>query len=282
MTGGFFAVLDDIALLLDDAAAITKLSVQKTVPILGDDLAVNAQKSSDFKASREIPVLIKIAKGSLLNKLIILPIIFLLSAFAPFIITPILILGGLYLAYEGSEKIHEYFFHKHQKKVKSTLSEDDKIKSAILTDFILSIEIVVIALGTVINETLSMQIISVSIVALIATIGVYGIVAFIIRLDDMGFYLIKNSNENSLKQKFGEILVKSLPKVIKTLAFIGTFAMLMVAGGIFTHNIHSVHEFYISYLHSIPSILFEIILGFILGYIVLFLLSLVKKKNEVQ
>ena len=272
MTGGLFAVLDDIAMLLDDAAMISKVAIKKTAPILGDDLAVNAEKAAGFNASREIPVLWAITKGSLKNKLIILPIAFLLSAFAPWLIAPILILGGLYLAFEGAEKIHEYIeikILKHvQKKERKVLTEEEKIKSAIVTDFILSIEIIVIALGSVMNETIMIQVIAVSAVALIATIGVYGLVAMLVRMDDVGFYLIQTSPEKSFKDSLGDLLVSSLPKIIKFLAVIGTIAMLLVAGGIFTHNIEYVHHFYEVNLNFLPAIVFDMFLGAVVGYIV--------------
>jgi predicted DNA repair protein MutK len=271
MTGGFFAILDDISMLLDDAAMVTKASIKQTAPILGDDLAVNAQKSAGFHASRELPVLWQITKGSFKNKMIILPLAFILSAIAPWLITPILIMGGLYLAFEGAEKIHEYIQHKyyHVKKQKEKkLTEEQKIKSAILTDFILSIEIVVIALGTVANETFSVQIIAVTIVAIAATIGVYGIVALLVRMDDIGFYLIQTSPEDTLKDRFGELLVASLPKVIKFLTVVGTIAMILVAGGIFTHNIEYIHHIHNEYFHLLPQFIFDFILGIIIGYIV--------------
>lgn len=271
MAGGIFAVLDDIAMLMDDTAAITKLSIKKTVPILGDDLAVNAQKASDFAASRELPVLLAITKGSLKNKVIILPFAFLLSAFLPWIIPYILIIGGLYLAYEGVEKIHEIIleklFNKHHSSKKAVMTEEQKIKSAILTDFILSIEIVMMALGAVIEEALPMQILAVTAVAIIATIGVYGIVAILVRMDDMGLYLIENANENKIKISIGNILISSLPIVIKVLGFVGTIAMLLVAGGIFVHNIHFIHDLAHS-IEFLPIMLFESIVAFIVGYIV--------------
>jgi len=204
MASGFFALLDDIAAIMDDVAAMTKITTKKTAGILGDDLAVNAEKASGFVSSREIPVLWAITKGSMLNKLMILPLAFLLSAFIPWAIIVILILGGLYLAYEGAEKIYEFFVPhpKHETiELKRDFTEQElldlektKIKSAIVTDFILSVEIVIIALGSVVNEPLVTQIIVVSIVALIATVGVYGIVALIVRMDDLGLKLINKSN----------------------------------------------------------------------------------------
>ncbi len=275
MSVGFFAVFDDIAMLLDDAAAMSKVATQKTAGILGDDLAVNAQKASGFAASRELPVLWAISKGSFINKLIILPFAFLLSAYAPWSITPILMLGGIYLAFEGAEKIYEYFVpHTSQEvdidyiprsKEEILEIEKEKIKSAIVTDFILSIEIIIIALGTVVSQTLPIQIIVVSFVALIATIGVYGIVGLIIRMDDLGFKIITLGQEQNKKLliKMGQILVDALPKVIKTLTVVGTLAMLLVAGGIFVHNVEAIHHA----IDFIPSILGELLVGAIIGII---------------
>jgi uncharacterized protein len=276
MATGFFAVFDDIASLLDDAAAMTKIATKKTAGILGDDLAVNAEKASGFVASREIPVLWAIAKGSFLNKLVILPFAFLMSAFIPWLIVPILMIGGIYLAFEGAEKIFEFLFpHGHKKKVEAIqqLSEDElliiekkKVKSAILTDFILSIEIIVIALGTVVEKSLPVQIVAVSIVALLATVGVYGIVALIVRLDDVGFKLIEIAGDSrKYLKKVGELLVRALPVVIRGLTVIGTLAMLLVAGGIFMHNVHQIHDV----LHSLPAILGELLTGAVVGVVAL-------------
>ena len=276
MTGGFFAVFDDIAALLDDAASMTKVTAQKTAGILGDDLAVNAQKASNFAASREIPVLWAIKKGSFINKLIILPLAFLLSYFAPWAIIPILMFGGAYLAYEGAEKILEWLLpHKHHKVENPDLKltedeilyiEKEKIKSAIKTDFILSIEIVIMALGVVIDETFATKLIAVTIVAFLATIGVYGIVTLIVRMDDIGFHLIATAKEkNKIRKSLGLVLVTSLPKVIKALTILGTLAMLLVAGGIYMHNSHLLHDTF----HFLPSIIAELLIGVILGALVL-------------
>ena len=284
MASGFFALLDDIATLMDDVAVMSKVAGKKTAGILGDDLAVNAEKASGFMSSRELPVLWAITKGSLLNKIIILPVAFVLSAFVPTAITVILILGGLYLAYEGAEKIYEFIFphsHKSEKPALEELSEEEilsrekeKIKSAILTDFILSVEIVIIALGTVAEEELTMQIIVVSIIALIATIGVYGIVALIVRMDEFGAKLIAlNEEDNSFSDKIGRLLVNALPWVIKSLGVIGTIALLLVSGGIFSHNIHFFHDF----LESLPSMLVEFLLGLVIGFLVLLLVMGGKK-----
>lgn len=284
MASGFFALLDDIATIMDDVAAMSKIATKKTAGILGDDLAVNAEKASGFISSRELPVLWAIGKGSLLNKLIILPIAFLLSAFFPFAIIIILVLGGLFLAYEGVEKIYEYLFPHQSSNAITTVEtlteaeilalEKDKIKSAIVTDFILSVEIVIVALGTVIEKPILSQIIVVSVVAILATIGVYGIVALIVRMDELGLLLIKRSKKKgSIKMKIGHILVIALPKVIKSLAFIGTIALLLVAGGIFVHNIDFLHHF----LPRLPAVLKEFIIGLLMGIIVLAIVSLIKK-----
>ncbi|KAA5822422.1 DUF808 domain-containing protein [Algibacter amylolyticus] len=275
MASGFFALFDDIAALMDDVVVMSKISTKKTAGILGDDLAVNAEKATGFLASRELPVLWAITKGSALNKLIILPIAFLLSAFAPWGVTLALILGGIYLAFEGFEKIFHFFVpEKHDevstKEVEQVdLSEEDmmlaekaKVKSAIFTDFILSVEIVIIALGTVIGRPILFQIIVVSIVAIIATIGVYGIVALIVRMDDFGLKLVKlNDNEKSFSYMFGNLLINTLPWVIRSLSVIGTIALLLVAGGIFVHNIDFLHHF----LETIPSFIRDFIVGLLVG-----------------
>ena len=276
MVGGIFAILDDIAMLMDDTAAVTKVSIKNTVPLLGDDLAVNAEKASGYKASRELPVLWTITKGSFRNKLIILPIVFLLSSLAPWLISPILILGGFYLAFEGVEVIYHYlhskFTHNKQKiQVKKTLSEEQKIKSAIVTDFILSIEIIVVAIGSVIEEPFIIQLFVVSIVAVIATVGVYGIVALLVRMDDVGYYLIENSKAQMIKEKLGKLLVASLPKVIKILSFVGTIAMLLVAGNLITHNLEFVHHIYLKYLEFLPMLVFDFSIAIGIGSVLLML-----------
>lgn len=285
MGSGFFALLDDIAAIMDDVAAMSKIATKKTAGILGDDLAVNAEKASGFVSSRELPVLWAITKGSFLNKLIILPIAFVLSAFSPIAIKIILVLGGLYLAYEGVEKIYEFFFPHHHKVSEITLiatfSEEEilelekgKIKAAIVTDFILSVEIVIIALGTVLEKSISTQIAVVSIVAIMATIGVYGIVALIVRMDDMGYKLIQfSSKENGFLTKIGHFLVNALPKVIKSLAVIGTIALIMVAGGIFVHQIDYLHHV----LPQWPDLIKESLFGLLFGAFTLIIVTIGKK-----
>ncbi|WP_421946290.1 DUF808 domain-containing protein [Pedobacter sp.] len=281
MASGFFAILDDIAVLMDDVAVAAKIATKKTAGILGDDLAVNAEKATGFLSSREIPVLWAITKGSLINKIIIVPIALLLNVFFPVAIKVILILGGLYLAYEGVEKIVEYFFHKSkpvQQAAAEVVQSDEevekaKVKSAITTDFILSVEIVIIALGTVLDKSLTLQILTVSVVALVATVGVYGIVALIVRMDDAGYKLIKNSNDKGFLSKVGHVLVKSLPLIIKGLSVVGTIALILVAGGIFNHNIDFIHHIFPELL----TIIKEFTLGLIAGLLMVLLIGVGKK-----
>jgi len=274
MASGIFAILDDIAALMDDVAVAAKVATKKTAGILGDDLAVNAEKATGFLSSREIPVLWAITKGSFINKLIIVPIALLLNVFFPVAIKVILVLGGFYLAYEGAEKIIEYLFHKKEpipvQQAAVEVIEDDKVaekakvKSAVLTDFILSVEIVIIALETALDKSMTIQILTVSVVAILATIGVYGIVALIVRMDDLGFKMIKRSGEKGFGNAMGNVLVKSLPIIIKVLAFVGTIALLLVAGGIFSHNIAFFHDL----LPGVPAMIKEFGIGLVAGLLV--------------
>jgi predicted DNA repair protein MutK len=281
MASGFFAILDDIAALMDDVAVTTKVATTKTAGILGDDLAVNAEKATGFLSSRELPVLWAITKGSLINKVIIVPIALLLSAFFPIAIKIILVLGGFYLAYEGVEKIVEYLFHRPKEghEVVAEIKEDGndaekaKIKSAVTTDFILSVEIVIIALGTVLEKSLTIQILTVSVVALLATIGVYGIVALIVRMDDAGHKLIKTSNDKGALSTLGHLLVKSLPVIIRILSVVGTIALILVSGGIFVHNIDFLHHLF----PELPSIIKESLIGLVAGLIIVALTIGTKK-----
>ncbi len=283
MASGFFALLDDIAALMDDVAVMTKVSTKKTAAILGDDLAVNAEKALGFSASRELPVLWAITKGSALNKVIILPFAFLLSAFLPWSVTVILVLGGLYLAYEGAEKIYHFFVpvshekpsvlqHPEASEADVLELEKAKIKSAIVTDFILSIEIIIIALGAVAGKPLLTQILAVTAVSIIATIGVYGIVALIVRMDDAGLRFIKLGKGKGFLSFIGNLLVNGLPWVVKSLSVIGTIALVLVAGGIFVHNIDALHSF----LGFLPGILQEFCVGLIFGLAIFIIVKLVK------
>ena len=286
MASGFFAILDDIAALMDDVAMTTKLATKKTAGILGDDLAVNAEKATGFLSSRELPVLWAITKGSFLNKLIILPIIFLLNWLFPIAIKVILVIGGLYLAYEGMEKVVEYFFHKNNHQTEheaatdvmedAAAAEKAKVKSAITTDFILSLEIIIIALSSALDKPILQQIITVSLVSIIATIGVYGIVALIVRMDDAGYSLQRKSKkQNGFLFSIGQILINSLPKVIKILGVVGTIALLLVAGGIFVHNIEYIHHL-VEGLPT-PSFVNEFAVGIVGGLIMIVLITVVKK-----
>ncbi len=277
MASGFFALLDDISTLMDDIATTSKIATQKTVGVLGDDLAINAKNASGFVSSREIPVIWAITKGSFVNKLILLPLVFFLSAFLPWIITPLLVAGGTYLAFEAAEKIYEYMTSRKSidKEENSTknMDEKSKIKSAIRTDFILSIEIVIIAIGSVKESPLYVRLPVATIVSFVATMGVYGIVAIIIKMDDAGIELIKLSkNRNVLLKKIGITLIHSMPLVIKTLSFVGTIAMILVAGGIYLHNINFLHGVF----YNLPTLVSELIIGLAAGFLVLFLVSIFK------
>jgi predicted DNA repair protein MutK len=286
MAGGILAILDDVAMLLDDTAAMSKVAAKKTAGLLSDDLAVNAEKATGFHASRELPVIWAITKGSFLNKLIILPIAFLLSAFLPELIVPILLLGGAYLSYEGAEKVFEWFSHPAKKKPaaevladkKSVLqSESAKIRSAVRTDFILSIEIIVITLETVFEQSLLTQIMVVSLIAMLVTVGVYGVVALLVRMDDSGLYLIRRSQSikgamaNPLKLT-GVMLVNSLPNVIRILGIVGTVAMLVVGGGMYVHNIDIVHQLAAIF----PTLAADLVVGLLVGLFLVAILHFFK------
>jgi predicted DNA repair protein MutK len=280
MASGILSVLDDVGALMDDVALASKVATRKTAGILGDDLAVNAEKATGFLASRELPVLWAISKGSFINKLIIVPVSLLLTAFLPAAIKVILVLGAFYLAYEAAEKIVEFFFHhkKADEVIEQAEQERDaekiKIKSAITTDFILSVEIVIIALGAVLEETLITQIITVSFVALIATVGVYGLVALIVRMDDIGYRLIRRSKDKGVWATIGHLLVKALPYIIKVIGVIGTIALLLVSGGIFVHQFNFLHGDSFS---QWPTIVVEFLAGLVAGLILVVLIKTGKR-----
>ncbi|OHY88986.1 hypothetical protein BI375_09095 [Vibrio rotiferianus] len=245
-------LLDDIAAVLDDVALMSKMAAKKTAGVLGDDLALNAQQVSGVASEREIPVVWAVAKGSFKNKLILVPSALLISAFIPWLIMPLLLIGGLFLCFEGAEKILEKLFphaHQHDEKEEEVLTgesveeyEKRKVAGAIRTDFILSAEIIVIALGTVTGSSIVTQILVVSLIAVLMTIGVYGLVAGIVKLDDLGFYLERTSNGEGLKAKLGGVLVAFAPKLMKMLAVVGTAAMFLVGGGIVVHNVPAIHH----------------------------------------
>ncbi|OQQ09275.1 hypothetical protein BK411_06145 [Vibrio splendidus] len=245
-------LLDDIATVLDDVALMSKVAAKKTAGVLGDDLALNAQQVSGVSAEREIPVVWAVAKGSFKNKLILVPAALLISAFIPWLIMPLLLIGGLFLCFEGAEKILEKLFpHAHQEDEKGEDTstgesieeyEKRKVAGAIRTDFILSAEIIVIALGTVTGTSIVTQVLVVSLIAVVMTIGVYGLVAGIVKLDDLGFYLQRTSNGSGIKTQLGNGLVAFAPKLMKTLAVVGTAAMFLVGGGIVVHNVPAIHH----------------------------------------
>jgi predicted DNA repair protein MutK len=249
------ALIDDIASVLDDVALMTKVAAKKTAGVLGDDLALNAQQVSGVRAERELPVVWAVAVGSLKNKLILVPTALAISAFMPWAVTPLLMLGGLYLCFEGVEKLAHKFLHSddedaasHAEEIAAIADETvdmadfeaDKIKGAIRTDFVLSAEIIVIALGTVADQPFTSQVAVLSGIGLIMTVGVYGIVAGIVKMDDAGLYLLQKTN--AVARFVGKGLLLAAPKLMKSLAVIGTAAMFMVGGGILTHGIPLVHH----------------------------------------
>ncbi|WP_282110541.1 DUF808 domain-containing protein [Shewanella algicola] len=248
-------LLDDIATILDDVAAMSKVAARKTAGVLGDDLALNAQQVSGVASERELPVVYAVAKGSFRNKLILVPLALLISAFIPWAITPLLMFGGLFLCYEGFEKVYHSMTHKKAApaddetivaKGKADIDdlaafEKDKIKGAIRTDFVLSAEIIAISLGVAAHMDLMGQFLTLSVIAIIMTVGVYGLVAGIVKIDDLGLYLAKRKAEG-LGHNIGLMLVSAAPYLMKILTVVGTIAMFMVGGGILTHGIHVVFE----------------------------------------
>ncbi|EPP23864.1 DUF808 domain-containing protein [Vibrio fluvialis] len=258
-------LLDDIATVLDDVAVMSKVAAKKTAGVLGDDLALNAQQVSGVAAEREIPVVWAVAKGSFRNKLILVPAALIISSIAPWLIMPLLLLGGLFLCFEGAEKVLEKLFHsQHEKKPEEAMEElsqlnveeyeQKKIKGAIRTDFILSAEIIVIALGTVQGKEMLTQIVVVSLIAVIMTAGVYGLVAGIVKLDDLGFYLERKSKGEGLRSRLGSALVSFAPKLMKGLTVVGTAAMFLVGGGIVVHNVPVIHHWIEPVLMDLPNL----------------------------
>lgn len=248
-------LIDDIATILDDVALMSKVAAKKTAGVLGDDLALNAQQVAGVKAARELPVVWAVAKGSFLNKLILVPSALAISAFIPWAIMPLLMLGGLFLCYEGFEKLAHKFLHgkadesEHHKELAQAVAnpavdmvsfERDKIKGAVRTDFILSAEIIVITLGTVAMATFGKQVAVLSVIAILMTVGVYGLVAGIVKLDDVGLYLSRQSSQ--LKQKLGLMILSFAPWLMKFLSVAGTAAMFLVGGGILIHGIPGAHH----------------------------------------
>ena len=254
-------LLDDIATLLDDVAVLSKVAAKKTAGVLGDDLALNAEQVTGVRAERELPVVWAVFKGSALNKLIIVPVALLLSQFVPWAITPLLMLGGAFLCYEGFEKVAHRLLHskdeddtEHAARIQAVVDrqvdmvqfEKQRIKGAIRTDAILSAEIIVIALGTVQTQPLPIRIGVLVTIAVLVTIGVYGLVAGIVKLDDLGQHLLSDEGEDgsaAMKRRFGAMILRFAPFLMKSLSVLGTAAMFLVGGGILIHGVHVVAEF---------------------------------------
>lgn len=265
-SANLLALLDDIATMLDDIATMTKVATKKTAGVLGDDLAVNAQRVSGVRASRELPVVWAVCKGSLINKAILVPAALAISAVAPWLIMPLLTLGGLYLCFEGAEKL----FHREPKGAKHAaaapvpvLSDEEmialekrKIKGAVRTDFILSAEIIVISLGTVQHHPFATQVVALSFVAVLLTLGVYGLVAAIVKIDDVGLWLVQKNDNQGAAAAFGRALLNAAPKLMKSLGVIGTVAMFLVGGSIVTHALpHALIEPLVAWVTTTPAAL---------------------------
>ena len=267
-----FTLIDDIASILDDVALMTKMAAKKTVGVVGDDLALNANQVTGASSDRELPIVWAVTKGSLVNKVILIPIALLLSAFLPWLIVPLLMIGGAYLCFEGVEKILHKFIAHEEHEEKTTFNEAAKIKGAIRTDFILSAEIIIIALGELTEASLLTRIISLSIVGIGITIFVYGLVALIVRADDFGLYLIK---KGGVAKSIGNAILVIMPKFMRSLSFIGTLAMFLVGGGIFVHNVSFIHHLLADYqladglLGNVATLVVGVIVGAIACAIVL-------------
>lgn len=290
-------LLDDIATVLDDVAVMSKMAAKKTAGVLGDDLALNAQQVSGVAAEREIPVVWAVAKGSFRNKCILVPAALIISSVAPWLIMPLLLLGGLFLCFEGAEKVLEKLFHPQPKKQPEQAMEElsqvsieefetKKVQGAIRTDFILSAEIIVIALGTVQGHAMLTQIAVVSLIAVIMTAGVYGLVAGIVKLDDLGFYLERKSQGKGGMAVVGSALVAFAPKLMKTLTVVGTAAMFLVGGGIVVHNVPVIHHWIEPVIMRVPELtlvsdlvpaLLNGLIGVVAGLLVVAVMEVVHK-----
>lgn len=289
-------LLDDISVILDDVSVMTKIAAKKTAGVLGDDLALNAEQVTGVKANRELPVVWAVAKGSLVNKLILVPAALLISAVYPPLITFLLMCGGLFLVYEGAEKIIHRFWptilpHDEEQNARIKANSDEtvdlvaferqKIKGAIRTDFILSAEIIVIALGSTATATLLQRSLVLSILAVGITIGIYGLVAGIVKIDDLGLHLMEK--EGDFTQKVGKILFAAAPKLMKFLSIAGTLAMLLVGGGILVHGINFLHHGVQDIAHltgifeSLTTTLLNGVIGFVIGAILVALLTVISK-----
>lgn len=303
-----FTLIDDIASLLDDITVMTKAAVQKTAGVLGDDLALNAHQVSGISAKRELPVVWAVAKGSLVNKAILVPLALAISAVAPWAVMPLLMIGGIYLCFEGVEKLVHRYLHPEEKQtehkekrlealqdpnVNMVEHERDKIRGAIRTDFILSAEIIVISLGTVAKEPFMTQVGVLVMISMIMTVGVYGLVGGIVKLDDIGLSLVRSSGDaksRSAQRALGNFLIWQAPYLLKFLSIAGTIAMFLVGGSIIAHGIpwlydqiHHVEEAAAHVatvgwlLGPIVTMLLELVVGLIAGVIALLLWQLVRR-----
>lgn len=290
------ALLDDISVILDDVSLMTKVAAKKTAGVLGDDLALNAEQVTGVKADRELPVVWAVAKGSLVNKVILVPAALLISAIYPPLVTFLLMCGGLYLSYEGAEKvIHKFWPHllPHDEEQSARLQanadenidlvafEKQKIKGAVRTDFILSAEIIVIALGSAVGATLLEKSLVLAIIAVTLTVGVYGLVAGIVKMDDLGLYLLKKPGNAA--QAIGQFLLSAAPKLMKFLSIAGTIAMFLVGGGILVHGINFLHHEVEDLAHltgvfeSVTTMLLNSGVGLIAGVLVVIIVTLIGK-----
>lgn len=289
-------LLDDISVILDDVSVMTKVAAKKTAGVLGDDLALNAEQVTGVKADRELPVVWAVAKGSFINKLILVPAALLISTIYPPLVTFLLMCGGLYLAYEGAEKVIHRFWphilpHDEEQNARRQANADDtidlvafekqKIKGAVRTDFVLSAEIIVITLGAAAGANLLTKTLVLSIVAIVITVGVYGLVAGIVKIDDLGLYLKKQSS--SIKQKIGDFLLAAAPKLMKFLSIAGTLAMFLVGGGILVHGIGFLHHGVEDIAHltgvfeTVTTTLLNGLVGLIVGVIVVAIVTIISK-----
>jgi len=301
MASSLLALLDDIASILDDVAVLSKVAAKKTAGVLGDDLALNAQQVSGVSSDRELPVVWAVAKGSALNKLMLVPAALAISTFAPWLVTPLLMVGGAFLCYEGFEKLAHRFVHSKEDDqahraaltqavvnpaVDLVALERDKIKGAIRTDFILSAEIIAITLGTVANSPFGTQLAVLSAIAAVMTVGVYGLVAGIVKLDDLGLWL--SQRPGAAEQSVGRGILKAAPWLMKALSVAGTAAMFLVGGGILTHGVPALQNAITGAVQGMGGVaefllpvLADAVIGIIAGGLVLLLVTLVKKLRPV-
>ena len=281
MASSLLALLDDISTLLDDVSLLAKTAAGKTSGVIGDDLALNAQQVTGVRAERELPVVFAVAKGSFVNKAILVPAAIAISAFAPWAVTVLLMIGGAYLCFEGFEKVAHRFLHSraeddaHHEELTRNMAdpavdplefERDKIKGAIRTDFVLSAEIIAITLGIVAEASLVQQVIVLAGIAVAMTVGVYGVVALIVKLDDIGYFLSRRPR--AFPRKVGLAFLVAAPWLMKTLSVVGTVAMFMVGGGILAHGIAPLHHF-VEAQATLVGLVLNIAIGLVAGAIVL-------------